>query len=74
MGLEELRYRVDYHTGTVALTLSPAPGTTWRYWRAGLVGLTAFMRGFETVEMTFVVRKRGEEAVLALGHLIYLRV
>ena len=74
MSLEEHQYRVDCSTGIVVLSLSPAPGMTWGVWMAGVIGLNSVMRNFETVEMTFVVRRRGEEALLALGHLAYFRV
>ena len=36
-----------------------------------MAGLTHILGDYETVEMTFVVRK-GEEAVLGLGHLVEL--
>ena len=74
MSLEEHQYRVDCFTGTVVLSVSPAPGMTWGVWMAGVMGLNGVMKNFETVEMTFVVRRRGEEALLALGHLAYWEV
>ena len=74
MGLEEHQYRVDSYKGTVVLSLSPAPGMTWGCWMAEMIGLASFWSDYETMEMIFVVRRRGEEAVLALGHLVYVRI
>ena len=44
---------------------------TWRN-ATGVIGLTHIVGEYETVEMTFVVRREGEEAVLGLGHLLKL--
>ena len=73
MGLEEHQYRVDSYKGPVVLSLSPAPGMTWGCWMAGVIGLARFWSDYQTVETNFFVRRRGEEAVLALGHFTYLR-
>lgn len=72
MGLEEHKYSVGFLLGPVVLSVSPAPGMTWGVWRAGIIGLNRIVGDYETVEMTFVVRRRGEEAVLGLGYLVEL--
>ena len=72
MGLEEHKYSVAFFLGHVVLSVSPAPGMTWGVWMAGIIGLTHIVEDYETVEMTFVVRREGEEAVLGLGHLLKL--
>ena len=73
MGTVERQYRVDTHVGTVVLSLLPSPGMMWADWKAGVIGFNHFVGNFETVEVLFSVKKRGEPRLLAWGYLAYMK-
>ena len=45
----------------------------WADWKAGVIGFNHFIGNFETVEVLFSVKKRGEPGLLAWGYLAYLK-
>ena len=74
IGTVERQYRVDSNIGSVVLSLSPSPRMTWADLKAVVIGFTQFMGRFETLEVFFSVKRRGEPKLLALGYLAFLKI